>query len=309
MHAKRRMVAALIAGLLFSSTAMADTALSLNDLQEMGRQEAAPESFSAGMRMEAIRSTAVGVGTRGGLASRAGEINAELQSKAAGLDKIYNFRRLMISTPAGHDKKGSTDYLILPPVIEQSNDIYEVDSDTRIHIADAAYDILTQARFVSAPPSWRDYLQMLDVGAVEKPHESILPRDDKERALWRDWVKQGWALGVEQADAILQENLARLSRDFRGIIKYRELLAEGKVSRPFVAQAEMGTRGDDTGMVVGERILRITTSSGLVSDQEKWKPVVRSVEAEELPVKKAIPIKVTPAIRMYPDASEMEQIR
>ena len=270
-----KLIPLLVASLLSMS---AHAGNSLSELQELGADQLPLSTSSTeNMRLTALKNTAIGIGSRGGLAARSAEINNELELKANQLSKVYNFRMLMISLPAGTGagNKGTTDYLVLPPVIRQSQDVYQVDSDTRIRVADTEYEILAQARFVSAPPTWRDYLYLADAGQEDMPHQAMTPKNDEERKLWRDWVRSGWKLGAQQADAILQENLARLQRDFGGIVKYRELLAEGKVSRPYVAQNDVGVTGGGDGMAVGERVLRITSTSRLNADQTTWKPVLR----------------------------------
>jgi defect-in-organelle-trafficking protein DotC len=261
-----------------SLSCSANAANSLRDLQELGGDKLSRSTNSTeNMRYTALKNTAIGLGTRGGLAARSAEINAELERKANQLNKVYNFRMLMISLPAGTGagSKGTTDYMVLPPVIRQSHDVYQLDSDTRIRLADAEYEIVSQARFVSAPPTWRDYLYLPEAGVEDMPHPTMTPKNDEERKLWRQWVQQGWKLGSEQADAILQENLLRLQRDFGGIVKYRELLAEGKVTRPFVAQNDVGVTGGGNDMAIGERVLRITSTSRLNADESTWKPIVR----------------------------------
>ncbi len=56
-------------------------------------------------------------------------------------------------------------------------------------------------------------------------------------------VEMGWFEGIDQADQIYTENLARLKRDYQGMIRYRMLLAQNMVSAPQVAHRELGVTG------------------------------------------------------------------
>ncbi len=219
---------------------------------------AAPESHGVSeIRYGALRDTAVSYGAQAGLARRNYEIQQTLDRQGAYLDQVYSFQALMV--------EGN----VLPPVLTQADDVYDQQSDTVLRIVNNIYRIETQARFTYAPPTWRAYLQR-DY-TFNPPSVSLAPKDDKESALWKRFVAEGFAAGMQQADAIFEENMARLNRDFNGMARYRVLLAKGMVTRPFVASANVGTTGTGNAMHVGETVLRITATPQFVTEPGDWK--------------------------------------
>ena len=64
------------------------------------------------IRLDALREAAMSYGARGGLAWRTYHIRQELEQRGDFLDKIFDFRQLLIPAPSG--------LLIEPPVISES---------------------------------------------------------------------------------------------------------------------------------------------------------------------------------------------
>ena len=145
--------------------------------------------------------------------------------------------------------------------------------DSTIRLADRVYSIVQQAKFVTTPPHWRDYL-FLDYKQPEVPADSLLPKTIQERKLWNRFLVQGWNDGINQANSILADNLARLKRDYAGIIRYRSLLAQHMVTAPYVARSDLGITCDASGMRINDQMLRITALPNLCSDSRLWKPAV-----------------------------------
>src|SRR3546814_7794007 len=56
-------------------------------------------------------------------------------------------------------------------------------------------------------------------------------------------ISDGWKMGVKQARDIFQSDLNRLERDYTGMIRYKVLLEQGKVSAPVIAEGAMGVTG------------------------------------------------------------------
>jgi len=124
-------------------------------------------------------------------------------------------------------------------------------------VADVSYLIVEQARFTPKAPLWHTYLIRSYV-TPEPPPDQLLPRDGSERDAWKRWVAEGWHMGVTQAQEIFEADLRRLERDFTGMLKYKGLLEEKKVSAPVVAEGNLGNTGTGQDMRVNDRALRIT---------------------------------------------------
>jgi defect-in-organelle-trafficking protein DotC len=141
-------------------------------------------------------------------------------------------------------------------------------------VADAIYRINENVKIVSAPRNWRQYLER-SWGSVEDPPEILRPKDAEERAVWRELVKKGWDEGYEQADEVFDQDLNRLSADFAGMVRYRQLLAQGMVSPPFAQQVDRGVTGEDATMRVGDRAVVITGVPQLITESGRWQPANR----------------------------------
>lgn len=223
--------------------------------------------FSSEMRKTAQREAALSYGARGGLSRRTFEIRQILTEKERYLDRVFDFRRLLIPAPSG--------LLIEPPVIDESNDALEViASGQEAAVADRIYAINTPATIVTTPRNWRTYLER-DWGEVEAPPEVVLPENHEERQNWRRWVRQGWDQGYEQAEEIFQTDLDRLVSDYVGMARYRLLLAQGMISQPFALQEDRGITGGGERLRIGDRAVKITGPSQLRAGADQWQPADR----------------------------------
>lgn len=217
------------------------------------------------LRAQALRETALSLGARGGLAERAQFINGTLLNYEPVLTKIFAFYGLML------------DDNILPPVLAEARNTLNLEDGDAIRIAERNYKIVNQARFVTAPPTWREYLWM-NYDIPELPDRSLLPRSKPERIVWEQDIQEGWQAGLAQGDVIFRENLSRLVRDYNGMILYRKLLAQQIVSEPYVASMNMGVTGDGNDMSVNDRVLRITAFPELQVNSSGWKTELYSHE-------------------------------
>ncbi len=225
------------------------------------------DSMPIDIRKDALREAALSFGARGGLAARSYDINRETAARATYLDKVFDFRQLLITGPSG--------FMIEPPIISESLKALLIEGDgQKAAVADAIYRINENVKIVSAPRNWRQYLER-SWGPVEDPPEILRPKDDKERALWRENVEKGWAEGLAQADEVFEQDLHRLNADFEGMVRYRQLLAQGMVSQPFAQQIDRGVTGEDATMRVGDRAVVITGVPQLVTESERWRPANR----------------------------------
>jgi defect-in-organelle-trafficking protein DotC len=141
-------------------------------------------------------------------------------------------------------------------------------------VADRVYRINRVARIVTASRDWRLYLER-DWGRVDPPPGLLLPKTDEERAEWKQWIKEGWDAGVAQAEDTFQADLDRMTSDFVGMVRYRELLAQGMISPPYALNEERGVTGGGAEMRVGDRGVSITGQSALIPRSDQWTPAPR----------------------------------
>lgn len=218
------------------------------------------EEISA-VRYQALQEEALSLGAQAGLAARAKVIDCQLEKNAKYLNQVFNFHLLLLPCS------------ILPPVLVEGRYTLNLADNVTIRIADRMYSIVQQARFVTAPPHWREYL-FLDYKEPEVPDATLLPKSGQEHRVWNKFLVQGWNDGINQANTIYAESLARLKRDYTGMIRYRTLLAQRMVTAPFVAKTNLGITCDASGMRINDQVLRITALPRLCTESETWKPAI-----------------------------------
>lgn len=260
---------------------MADTD-SLAGLKSMANLKKTSFGTSESMnkiRETALKETALSIGAQAGLAAEAKIIDAALTRQSRTLDAIYNFNALIIEPN------------ILPPVLLEGRQILNLSDAQTIRLSDRTYKVSKQARFVTTPPTWRQYLWM-DYQKPDMPNVTLLPKTKEERALWQFYVEKGWHKGGEQADTILQESIARIKEDFSGMVLYRKLLAMNMVSAPYVSHTDLGVTGDASEIHIDDQVLRITALPALNTNSQDWKAalateqqVIEKLDALEKEVK------------------------
>lgn len=221
------------------------------------------------IREDAQKEAALSYGARGGLAWRTWHIRNEMETRATYLDKVFDFRQLLIPAPSG--------LLIEPPVISEAMDAMIIDGKgIEAAVADRVLNIGQNARIVSAPRTWRAYLER-DWGDVdvEPPPDVLRPSDEEERAQWTAWIREGWYKGVDQADEVFQADLNKLVADYQGMIRYKNLLAQGMVSPPYALQVDRGVTGGGDEMRIGDRGLSLTELPKLQTGYKEWQSVNR----------------------------------
>lgn len=219
------------------------------------------------IRLQALREAALSLGARAGLSSRTWEIRQTLKTREAYMDRVFDFRQLLIKAPSG--------LLIEPPVVYESFDALNIEDEGQTAaVADRILNINKSAKIVTAPRNWRSYLER-DWGKVQYPPAILYPKDESERIEWNRLVQKGWEEGRIQADEIFQSDLNRLTADFNGMVRYRMLLTQGMITPPFALEVDRGITGGGSEMRVGDRAVQITGPSQLQPDSQEWKPADR----------------------------------
>lgn len=220
------------------------------------------------MRRDAQREAALSYGARGGLAKRNFQILERLGGYERVLDKVFDFRPLLVKAPSG--------LLIEPPIVKESIGAMVItEGGVEAAVADQVLKINQQAKIVPTARNWRQYLVMYYESEITPPPRVLWPKNAKEQGEWNGWVKDGWDAGFIQAEEAFETGLAQLSADYNGMVRYRLLLAEGKISQPYALHEDRGVTGGGNEMRVGDRALRITGPSQFLTGAELWKPADR----------------------------------
>lgn len=215
------------------------------------------------LRAQAVREAGTSLGAQAGLAWQAQQFNEVVNKNQANLDKTFNFRELLI------------DNKVQPPVLDQGSQLVNLADTSTIRVADKTYRIVSQAQFVTTPANWRSYL-MMNYSKPSLPDRTLLPKNKTEQRIWSQAVKAGWKQGIDQAKSIYLDNLGRLQRDYNGMLLYRTLLQQNMVSKPYVAETDLGVtnNGDNSQMYINDKVLRITALPQLNPNSKKWHPVL-----------------------------------
>lgn len=229
--------------------------------------EPVSEAAAVDMRRDAQKEAALSYGARGGLAKRNYEIMERMKGFDRVLDKVFDFRSLLIRAPSG--------LLMEPPIVKESLDALVITGGgDEAAVADKVFDINKKAKIVSTARDWRQYL-IQNWSDVPPPPRVLWPRTPKEQAEWNGWVGQGWQSGFEQGDQMFESNVNRLVADYNGMVRYRMLLAQGMISAPYAMHEDRGVTGDKNQMRVGDRAVRITGPAQFLTGAELWKPADR----------------------------------
>lgn len=217
------------------------------------------------IREMALKETALSLGAQAGLAWRAKIVDEQLTRQSRNLDTIYDFNSLVL------------EHNVLPPVLLEGRNTLNLADAQSIRVSDRTYKVSKQARFITTPPNWRQYLWM-DYLKPEYPNVTLLPKTKAERQLWCTYTARGWQKGIEQANTILEESIGRIKEDFGGMILYRKLLAMNMVSPPYVSHTDLGVTGDGSEIHIDDRVLRITALPALNVNSSEWKAAVAKDE-------------------------------
>ncbi|HVE44589.1 MAG TPA: type IV secretion system DotC family protein [Gammaproteobacteria bacterium] len=233
----------------------------LKQARNKQRSASATKTELSPLRAKALQDSAMSIGAQGGLAWASQRMNSNMEKDDKYLNSIFNFGAMMLS------------HGVLPPVLEEGDNSLNLSDPNTIRVADRTYKIVQQARFATTPPNWREYLWM-SYSKPTLPDNTLLPRNKDEQKVWREGVDAGWEKGIAQSYSIFQQNLARLKRDYRGMLLYRKLLQQKMISPPFVARTELGVTGDGSDMRINDQVLRIVELPKLQTNGSHWKAVV-----------------------------------
>ena len=227
-----------------------------------------PRNEQAQLRFRSMREAAVSWGSQAGFHRRMWELQLMVTEREEIMDTIFDFNRVTWPTPNGTG-------IIVPPVIRRSGAIWSGGEDGLSAAAtDAFFEILTPGRIAGTLPNWRDYLVLVPqspapVVASLRPYPEELPQ-------WREWAATGWNAGFQQADLTFEAGLARLERDYQGMLEYRRLHAQNMISDIVIDTASYQLGAEDEGRImrVGERSIRIAEPSQLIGDSSTWQPQI-----------------------------------
>lgn len=224
----------------------------LTELLEMKGSGGKEPSAVQLMRPKAIREAARLVTFQTAMSWRYGQLVAETERYSASMDTAFNFAPLLLT---------QGEALILPPQIARAGASMRIEDGATATSAKTTYELLEPARYIAVVPNWREFLMADDFPAPEQPNPAVLPKNAKERDIWRAAVREAWAQGLAEADQLYADNVSRMARSYRGVMLYHLLTAQHLLSRVNTASADLGTRTQGNKLNIGQKVYRITAPS------------------------------------------------
>ncbi|WP_137297149.1 type IV secretory system conjugative DNA transfer family protein [Psychromonas sp. SP041] len=222
------------------------------------------------VRIREVRNTALALGAQHGYIFYMNEFKGEIEKRSVYFDKNFDFNTLM-KLSSGE----ISELHFLPPVITKIQ--------SRVHISDNAsiatiiedeYSIDRSGMLVSVAPNWRQYLLFDQDVNVTKPNVKLLPQNDKEKAKWKEWVRQGWLAGYKQADSEMSYRSRKLGKDFKGMAIYMQLVNKGMINSPVVVSSSQNATGGSNMMRINEKTIKIARPAALNHNSSNWKALI-----------------------------------
>ena len=219
----------------------------MNPAAEVRQVDAIPA-----IRDAAIRDAALAAGARVCLVIRSKEIVADTERNATSLDKTFNF---------GYLVEGN----VLPPVVSEERERVVSGGGKVLRTADKVYRIERDAQLVTVIPTWRNYLYvgLSSAPAVTAPPAALIPKNDAERAVWRQSADIGCKAGREQADTAYQANIAKLTFEYEGMLRFKTMISRNMAVAPVVAKSGVAVSGNGREMALNDETTRIMDDGAL----------------------------------------------
>lgn len=215
------------------------------------------------IRQNALREEALAYGSAKGHAQRAYQIMEQVKAGAGLMSQGFDFTRVVVQAPGGAG-------FIVPPIVSAGRDAFSLSNDGKeAAVADAYLTITAPGRISGVIPTWRDYV-LMTYAEPEQPARSVLPRDAAEAEIFNKAVQEGIGNGMKAADEEFEQRLANLERDYRGMLQYRKLVAQGMMDEMVLSTANFGVTAKDGEMRIGSRVIKITSDAEFQANPKRW---------------------------------------
>lgn len=224
---------------------------------ESGMGAKDPKKAMDAMRITTIETTALSFGAQAGLKWRYDQINALLKDKWQGKLDTVSFRPFM-----------TKENILMPSILITKKEENFV-SPTKLVTSSISFVIADEARIVSVPPTFRDYL-IKYYPEPTKLHPALQPKTNEEQESWKKGLLRGWDLGVRQANDIFKDGLLRFERDLSGRVNYLNMLRLHMVEEPTLKVNTKAVTFNGRTMNVGETVMEISDPTNY-TNMEEWR--------------------------------------
>lgn len=223
------------------------------------RKMAKDELSNDNLRFTAVRQEALRVGAQAGLSSRYSALTEYMAFNESRMNVTYNFAPFI-------------DGKMLMPAVSKMQDTFTLDeSGSQATVVRNSYTISEEARIISNPPTWRDYLWQT-YEPPEESHYSILPNSTAEVEAWQEAVEEGWRAGIIMADEIYSDRLAELTKAIEDRYRYQLLLNQKVVQAPVLGVDRRTITYNGRTLNVGETIYTVEQPVNYTASPS-WRPI------------------------------------
>lgn len=158
-----------------------------------------------------------------------------------------------------------------------------VDKQT-IYTFDEGYYLKEYPTLTINQPNWKDYLFPKEKLQLQLPPASLLPRNEKEKAIWKENLDIGWERGEQSAYQEIYNRWKTLFADLRGMTRYWTYVELGKISDARLvinSQPTLHERGE-TGekLMVNPTTIQISSQATFNNDVREWNAVPTSTNED-----------------------------
>lgn len=180
------------------------------------------------------------------------------------MDQMFNFGYLRY------------DWQMLPPVIQSAEQSANLIGSQQLVTTDQVFEIVSPARLITATPTWRDYFAQHRFTEA-RPSRSLLPANSGESSIWKEGLCEGAKHGARFAINEYAEVLSKLTRDYKGMLLYKELELAGVVNPPRLQSEREGVVQNGRTLVVN-KTRYIIASQSQFQRPESWNRPVMQVD-------------------------------
>lgn len=237
--------------------------LSADELIQEEYKKSTPDGREQAILLEAMK-----FGSQSALYERMTKYRALLEKNKFEMGRVFNFAPLLLA--GGR---------VVPPVVDEMSDLQMVEDNYTRRTVKKSYKIVEQARVVSNPISWRNYLYA-ETSKPSMPSKYALPiqGNEREEQIWANGVAKGWEAGLKQANSIMIQNTRRLERDYVGMLRYKIMLTKNMISSPIPSNVSLGVTSDSDTLNIGEVVFEMVELPKFNQAAETWEalPQIKS---------------------------------
>jgi defect-in-organelle-trafficking protein DotC len=218
------------------------------------------------LQVAQMKESATVLGIHSGFNYELERLQNALKTVEGDLDGTFDFGTLMRST-----NTGQFEAFLLPGIVaEKRGSVVVSDDGKNLSYTESSFEILFEERFVIDQPNWRNYLLLNPFKKYQSPFNDLLPKNEEEAKVWRDAIKEGWELGVMQANQELIAYSENLRRDFIGMVKYMRLSLEGKINTASLAFTRKLVESDGMVMNINKSDYQISSPARFNPKNGEW---------------------------------------